>query len=248
LLLAISIVALLTLDRNRDARAAGNDRLLCFMTVAIGAWMVAMPGAVRAHHMLNLMPLPHLIVAVAGIGTWRRNWHFDRLQGLARVCLSVTLATMLYSSVTAVAETRDLLRETGGRGRWSHSLLDFAREIDSKPDAEEFLVVSLDWGFHEPLLFVSDHIQLSEPIWSLSRGGNQTAEGNANAIYLIHPQRYDLFQLGPRFETALRFLEDTDYERRDYFDGTGLPTFSSIRFTGPHRIHYDGIFRIRLLE
>lgn len=50
----------------------------------------------------------------------------------------------------------------------------------------------------------------------------------------IHPRRYDLVQLSPRFETAMRFLDEGDYRREDYLDGTGQPVFSSIQFAGPH--------------
>jgi hypothetical protein len=179
---------------------------------------------------------------------WQRTWQRPGLAGLARGSLALVLAATLYASANAIAETRDLIRETGGRGRWSHSLVNFIRELDSRPNAEELEVISLDWGFHEPLLFLSNHIRSTEPIWALSSGRGYILEGNPNTLYLIHPPHYDLLQLGSRFETALRFVDAADFERRDYFDGEGQPTFSSIRFVGPHRIFYDGLFRIRLSE
>ena len=54
----------------------------------------------------------------------------------------------LYGNAQAVSKTRQLILDTGGKGRFSIALQDFAREIDTADPGKSSEFVSLDWGFH----------------------------------------------------------------------------------------------------
>jgi len=163
LLIALVIVGSLARTRNT---AGGDVRLFIIaMAAAIATFMIALPGAVRAHHMLNILPLPQIIVAAAGVGLWCREWSNSGLRRGVRVCVAISFAALLAANVAAIHETREFMFETGGRGRFAHALDALAEDLDSRPGASEIRVVSLDWGFHENLLFSTDQLHLEEPIW-----------------------------------------------------------------------------------
>ena len=107
----------------------------------------------------------------------------------------------------------------------------------------------MEWGFHEPLLFLTRDVPLEESTWALSRsvaGGQPwVREANAGTTYLVHDSPYDLFGLGPRFLMAARMAGPEIARIRSHEDGTGEPAFYSVHVPGPHRVHYNGAFRIR---
>ena len=210
--------------------------LLACLGLALVMWLL--PGAVRAHHMLNLLPLPHLLVAgtlvsIAG----SRN---------LRIAAALALLAILASQVRVTAATRQLIGETGGRGRWSDAIHRLARQLDDDATSG---VVSLDWGFHEPLLFLTDSTQLSEPIWRiphlLHRGRPWVHAGDSKHLYLVHDERYDLFGLGPKLLATARATDAELVDVRSHLDREGQPAFYSVRFLEPHQLVYDGDFEIR---
>jgi hypothetical protein len=109
--------------------------------------------------------------------------------------------------------------------------------------------VSLDWGFHEPLLFLTTKRGLLEPIWNiprlLARGRPWAHAGNEHHVYLVHDAPYDLFGFGPALlETARE--NDRVAEIRTHRDRLGDPAFYSVRFRAPHELVYTGSFELRL--
>ena len=155
------------------------------------------------------------------------------------------VAAILVGNIAITARTYALIDRTGGRGRWSDALTHFAREIDA--DASN-VVVSFDWGFHEPLLFLTARVRPLEPIWSvpafLTRGRPFVHAGDERHVYLVHDQPYDLFYLGPKLLRAARSLGRERVEIRPHLDREGVPAFYSIRVTEPHRLIYTGEFQI----
>ena len=222
-----------------DARA-----FLLVFSLLLTVLMLALPGAVRAHHQLNTLPLLHLIVASAALTLWRRGggWGTARIRSGIAVLLTGTAA----ANLVLIHRTSDFIDATGGRGRWSHALSDFARELNARPGEA---VVSLEWGFHEPLLFLTRDVPLEESTWALShsvaRGQPWVREANAGTTYLVHDSPYDLFGLGPRFLMAARVAGPEIARIRSHEDGAGEPAFYSVHVPGPHRVHYNGAFRIR---
>lgn len=243
LLLAIPGAAALVLrSRNARGRPDPGGVFLLVTVVFLATAMVSLPGAVRAHHMLNLMPFGHLLVA----------WVLWRLAAgrLRRVAVVAVTAVIVVSGARVIDETRSLIAETGGRGRYSNALDAFAAELAADPDAT---AVSLDWGFHETLQFLTRDNALEEPIWTipgvLARGGTWRHRGDGDHHYLVFAPRYDLFQLGPGFLTAVRTQAGEAAEIRAHRDRQGEIVFYSVRLDRPHQLSLGrNGFGIRWLE
>src|SRR5439155_26683368 len=90
----------------------------------------------------------------------------------------------------SVLYTQKFIRLTGGRGRWRESFDKFCSENRNRWG---LTIVSLDWGFNEQLIFLTDTPQLAEPFW----GFNQTLPpqpSTPNYIYLAHPAEYSVLK------------------------------------------------------
>jgi len=211
----------------RDGRGA-----LAVVCVAVALAMLALPGATRAHHMLNVAPFVQLLVAaqlvrLADGGRARRA--LAALGGLA----------ILGAGALSIEATRSLIDRTGGRGWWSDRIAELAEELEAEPGA---VAVSLDWGFHLQLLFSTDRPTLLEPFWkigpAITQQGTWAHAGGASHIYLVHDEPYDRFGFGPRVLEAARGLGDA-VEIRVYRDREGEPAFFSVRVLHPHRLWID---------
>ena len=142
--------------RKKGGEARRDPRLFLLMTTGLLLLvMLALPGAVRAHHHLNVLPLPQLVVACAVVQLWR-NQAKPAWQNLSRAGALLLLGVLIVGNLRVIAETREEIAQSGGRGRFSASLIELASELDAQPHAR---AVSLDWGFHEPLLFLTDRTQ-----------------------------------------------------------------------------------------
>ena len=215
--------------------------------VLVAGAMLAIPGAVRAHHHLNVMPFPHLLVA--GAATWL--WRSAGAAGIAtRAAVALALTAVVASQVHVTRETQRLLHETGGRGRFSESIREAAARLESDPEARG---ISLDWGLHEPLLFLTRRARLVEPVWQIRRTARQRGrwsfEASARDVYLVHPPDYDLFGFGAPFLRAVRRLEREHPdlpEIREHRDAQGELAFLSVRVGADHTLQFDRGFRIGL--
>lgn len=246
LLLALGIVGwdLFTAAR-RDPAAAQRDprRLLWIATLVTLLAMLAMPGAVRAHHQLNVLPFAQILVACAAEVVWRRR--SDPTATGRRAAVGLALAVIVIANVRVIAATTDEIASTAGRGRWTRALHTLADELESETGAE---AVSLDWGFHEPLLFLTDAPPLSEAIWAIPRsfaaGRPWVHAGNASTRYLVHDAGYDLFGLGPLFLAFARAQPAGSVAIEPRLDGDGDVAFYAIRILRPHRLSYTGRFKV----
>jgi hypothetical protein len=239
--LAAAAVIALALAAAASARPRSRDPATVFLAVtaaSLASAMCLLPGAVRAHHMLNLMPFAHLLVAVVLARAARSAG--------ARVAAAVLVLGLALSGARVTALTRAEIAETGGRGRWSNALDAFAAELDADPEA---VAVSLDWGFHEPLLFLTDKRSLLEPIWHiprlLARGRPWVHAGDARHRYLVHDAAYDLFGIGAGLLDAARAAGPELAEIRSHRDRRGEVAFHSVRFRARHELVYTGEFDVR---
>lgn len=235
------------------ARDEARRSATVFVLVAGALTLVctlAVPGAVRAHHQLNAMPLPHILVAAVAATLWSRSAGLGRgLRHAVRACVVTVLAGVFLGNASAIAQTYGLIGETGGRGRFSDAIHGFARELEAVPGSR---AVSLDWGFHEPLLFLTRETALDQPIWRLPeavrRRGEWLHAGSEWDHYVVHDTDYDLMGFGPRFlETARELSREKPelVEIRTHRDREGGVSFLSVRLKGPHRVRYaQGRFRI----
>src|SRR5439155_7932184 len=99
-----------------------------------------------------------IVAGVLGLIWNSQRWH--RMIGL------VVIAIVCLTELRSIAGTQRSIRETGGRGRWSESLNQFCLENRGRSD---LTIVSLDWGFNEQLIFLTDGPQLSEPFWEFNQ-------------------------------------------------------------------------------
>jgi len=250
--LAAGAAAYLLLARLSPERVGRPGRGAAFValagTLGLAAVLFVLPGAGRAHHVLNVYPFVHLAVGAAlGHAGWGAP--AGGRPGLRRGLALAALALALGANALALERTHALVERTGGRGLWSAALHDFAAERDP---ARTPAVVSLDWGFQEQLLFLRPELRLREPVWELRRRLAErrawSLQAEAGTVYLFRPPRYAFFPFGRAFRRALIPLPEGVVERHMHRDGEGEPAFESVRILRPHRLLFRRGFRIELLD
>jgi hypothetical protein len=247
-LLIFSLAAMVArlVARRRSGAWTDEDRTLATLLLAAGLLtlgMLALPGAVRAHHQLNVFPLLQIVAAAGALCAWHAPLAATK-QRVLRASVALLLLLTVGSQIRVIALTQQAIDATGGKGRWTHALHDLAAEID----VPETVVVSLDWGFHEPLQLLTDHAELHEAIWVIPRvlrsGRPWIVEGDANTVYLAHDAPYDLFGLGPLFLSTMRAQDAGSVQIVAHRDGSGDVAFYSVRVPRPHRLDYTGEFHL----
>ena len=234
-------------ERRLSPETAALDprRWLWITTVAILFGTLALPGAVRAHHHLNALPFVQILIACAFEVLWRYAKRSRPIwpQFAVVVALGGIFATQL---LMVVGTEREILRTTG-LGRWNPSLKVLADELEASPGSE---AISLDWGFHEPLLFLTQDVPLREAIWlipqAFAAGRPWTHEGDEETRYLIHASPYDAFGLSDPLLRFARQLPPGQVAIRPWSSRDGQIDFYSIRFRQPHRLSYIGSGRFRI--
>src|SRR5438105_2786233 len=199
----------------------GRTRALVFLIVAavlISFGVFLLPDAVRIHHAVLVYPLPHLILAALVALAWN-------ITIPVRTVAVLLIAAACLSGFRSIEATKKLIQQTGGRGRWSESFDKFCRENRSRSD---LTIVSLDWGFNEQLMFLTDGPQLSEPFWEF----NQTLPplpANPDYIYLAHPAEYSALKYDVAYLNQLQ-KSGGNAEVTPYFDRQNEVAFYTIRF------------------
>jgi hypothetical protein len=217
------VLALFTFAFIFDKHLA-KARAIVFLILAIGLvsfGVFLLPDAVRIHHAVLVFPLPHLVIAAVA-GLILRSPKLQRTTGL----IAVTLVCL--SGLRSIGATQKLIRETGGRGRWSDSLNEFCREIRSR---SVLTIVSLDWGFNEQLMFFTDGPELSEPFWDF----NQTLPplpSDPDYIYLVHPAEYSVLKYDVAYVNQLQ-TSGANVEITPHLDRQNEVAFYAIRFRPP---------------
>jgi hypothetical protein len=192
--------------------------LLIVIAALITLGVFLLPDAVRIHHAVLVFPIPQLIVAALAALAWSNT-------AAIRTIAVLLVAIVCLSGLRSIVATQELIRETGGRGRWSESFDKFCRE---NRDRSDLTIVSLDWGFNEQLLFLTDAPQLSEPFWEF----NQTLPplpSDPNYIYLAHPPEYSVLKYDVAYLNQLH-KSGGNAEIRPYFDRRNQIAFYTIRF------------------
>ncbi len=190
--------------------------IVAMLLVTIGVFLL--PDAVRIHHGFLVYPFPQLIIAALFSLLWGRKI-------LVRVVAILAIAIVCGSGLRTIAGTQKLIRETGGRGRWSESFDKFCRENRNRSD---LTIVSLDWGFNEQLIFLTCTPQLAEPFWEF----NQTLPplpSNPNYIYLAHPAEYSVLKYDVAYLNQLQ-KNGANAEITPHFDRQNEVAFYTIRF------------------
>lgn len=202
-------------------RKISNVRAVVFLILAallITLGVFLLPDAVRIHHAVLVFPLPHLIIAALVGLTWNATT-------LTRIIGVLAVAIVCLSGLRSIAATQKLIQQTGGRGRWSESFDRFCRENRNRSD---LTIVSLDWGFNEQLIFLTDGPQLAEPFWEF----NQTLPplpANPDYIYLAHSAEYSVLNYDVAYLNQLQ-KSGGNAEITPHFDRQNEVAFYTIRF------------------
>ena len=227
LALLIACSALVAL-KIRFRESDNKERAITFLilaTVLIGLGVILLPGAVRIHHAVLVFPLPQLIVGVVVAALWEKLPRSAILELLKRALICAAILALLFSQWRAISRTEQVIRETGGRGPWSESLNAFCREIRNRSD---LTIVSLDWGFNEQLVFLTDGPRLAEPFWSFNRS-LPPLPTDAHYIFLAHPPEYSVL----KYDVAYLNLVESNgqgVDVRPYFDRQNQVAFYTIQF------------------
>jgi hypothetical protein len=234
----------------RDRRRDDLDPAQVFVwlaTLAIALGLFLTPRTVRIHHILNLYPLPQLVVAVALVRLWEGAPAGGPARLLRRGVAAAILCAVSAGSLYVDFRTFETIRESGGKGRWSDALGDFAAELASQPGAA---AVSLDWGFDGPLRYAARDLALVEPIWKLRRARLQghawTFAGTPRHVYLVFEEDLAVFDFGPKFLAMVRDMTPDGVSIRRHLDREGDLAFLSVRFARPHQLTYAGEFEVRM--
>jgi hypothetical protein len=234
----------------RDRRRGELDPAQAFVwlaTLATALGVLLTPRAVRIHHILNLTPFPQLVVSIALVRLWEGAPAGGPARLRRRAVASIALCAVLAGSLHVGFRTLETIRESGGKGRWSDALGEFASELASQPGA---LAVSLDWGFDGPLRYAARDLAHVEPIWKIRRnrleGRAWRFAGTARHVYLVFEADLAVFDFGPEFLEAAREMPAEDVRIRRHLDRQGDLAFLSVRFSRPHELVYAEEFEVRM--
>jgi uncharacterized membrane protein len=221
--LLIGCLAFAGVGKKIERRRALTFLILAAILTTLG--VLIMPDAVRIHHAVLVYPLPHLITATLIVAFWNMRRPRKNLDYAISAIIALVVFGLIAGEIHAIADNEQLIRETGGRGRWSESLNEFCRENQNRTDSS---IVSLDWGFNEQLLFLTDGPQLAEPFWDF----NQTLpplSADPNYVYLVHPAEYSVLKYDVAYLTLLE-NSGTNVEVMPHRDRQGEIAFYTIRF------------------
>ena len=199
----------------------GKTRAMIFLIVAallISLGVFLLPDAVRIHHAVLVYPLPHLILATLVALAWN-------ITIPVRTIAVLLVAAACLSGFRSIEATQKLIQQTGGRGRWSESFNKFCRE---NRDRSDLTIVSLDWGFNEQLMFLTDAPQLSEPFWEFNQALPPLPQ-DPNFIYLAHPAEYSVLKYDVAYLNQLQ-KSDANVEITPHLDRQNELVFYTIRF------------------
>ena len=220
--------------------------------------VMALPGAVRIHHAMNVYPLLHWLVAYALVDA-ARTLSGEATSGRrpGRMIALGALWTLALAVVASQWRTFDhtvsRYQQSGGKGRWSNAIHAFAATLD---EDFEGTVSSLDWGFHEPLALLSRGGTFRESHWQIPRALRERPAwvivGEPGDYYILHLAPYDRSGFGRLFVSAVAEANDDRITALEHLDGDGDVAFVTVRVEAPHRVSFagtatgEGAFKIEL--
>jgi hypothetical protein len=225
LIMAIVVAAVLKICGKQNANTGRAVAYLILAAALVTLGLILLPGAVRIHHMVLVFPLPQLLIGTVSVVLWRIQGIERSIRRLIRAGVSIGLLMLFASQLRVIHKTEQLIHQSGGRGWWSESLDAFCRENRSR---SELTIVSLDWGFNEQLIFLTEAPQLAEPFWEF----NQTLPplpANPDYIYLAHPAKYSVLKYDVAYLSQLP-KNGGNAEVTPYFDRQNEVAFYTIRF------------------
>lgn len=221
----------LIVEVTRHFRTDSRCRLLAWLLFSAffeTVGFLLLPGGNRLHHALLVYPFPQLIITAALMRLWQKPPAATGRSSIQRILVVGVGLTLIAGHLFAIQQTGRLIQETGGRGWWSKAMDDFCNDVKGRTD---LTIVSLDWGFNEQLLFLTDGPRLSEPLWQMAPDEKLGFNPYSNTIYLIHPPEYTLYHSATRILKNLRLADTQKAMVRAYFDRENQVAFYAVRFT-----------------
>jgi uncharacterized membrane protein len=216
-----------SLRNGSDTTSARVGLFLVLAAVLVTLGVILLPGAVRIHHAVLVYPLPQLIIAITA-DVFLERLSLTRWHRTIRATLWIALLGLFLSQLWTIQRTRALVRETGGRGHWSESFDAFCRENKNRAD---LTISSLDWGFNEQLIFLTNGPRLEEPFWEFGENVPLLSTDPHN-LYLVHSPEYNFFVYSLHYLEAAQQL-GTAVQVRPYFDRQNRVVFYTIQFPRP---------------
>ena len=208
-------------------RDFARSRRVIFLIVATALTtfgVFLLPDAIRIHHATLVYPLPHLLLASLIVMFWKTRTQ-SKLDYAIPVIVALVFVDLVAGKLHTINKTEQLIQQTGGRGRWSESFNQFCRDISYRSALN---VVSLDWGFNEQLMFLTNGPQLSEPFWQFTQTLPQLPT-DPNYIYLAHPPEYSVLRYDLAYLDQLQ-KSGANVEVTPYLDRQNEVAFYTIRF------------------
>lgn len=232
-------------QRSKTSDAVRGERFVLLATLFCVSAYFALPGGVRIHHALNIVPFPHLLIAAALVDLGRMGTTPGR-RNFARAGVVVIAVLILVLQVMVFEHTRRAFAESGGSGRWSGTIARLAADLGSAPTE----VWSLDWGFHEPLAFLAPDHRFAEIHWqipaALRRQGAWHVRAEGERVYVLHLPPYDRAGYGLAFLEAVEAAGPEKSEIVSYRDRDGRVASVAVRIARAHEIFFDGRFRVAI--
>ena len=225
---AASVILYFVLAYRRERTRSRPILLLVIAAALITLGIFLLPDAIRIHHATLVYPLPHLILAATIVTFWKARVRSAKIDSAIAAVIALVVVDLIATELHATVSTEKLIRETGGRGRWSESLNSFCRESGSRSDLK---IVSLDWGFNEQLAFLTDGPELSEPFWQFNQS-LQPLSPDPNSTYLAHPAQYTVLKYDVAYLNQFQ-TGSADVEITPHFDRQNEIAFYTIRFRSP---------------
>ena len=220
--LLIACLAFAGVAKSVERRRATTFLILSAVLITLGVF--ALPDAVRIHHAVLVYPLPHLILAALIVTFWKMRIGREKLDYAIAALIAIVVVDLMAGELHVIHRTEQFIQQIGGRGRWSESLNQFCQEVSERSD---LTIVSLDWGFNEQLIFLTNAPRLSEPFWEF----NQTLPplpANPDYIYLAHPPEYSVLKYDVAYLNQLR--NNPNVEITPHLDRQNEVVFYTVRF------------------
>ena len=225
IVLSAAVILYLVLAFRRENARSRPIIFLMFAAALVTLGVFLLPDAIRIHHATLVYPLPHLVLAATIVTFWQNRVRSAKIDLAIAAVVAIAVVALIAAEFQTTVSTEKLIRETGGRGRWSESLNSFCRE---NRDQSHLKIVSLDWGFNEQLAFLTGGPELSEPFWQF----NQTLPPlppDPNCIYLAHPAEYSVLKYDVGYLSQLQ-AGGANVEITPHLDRQNQVAFYTIRF------------------
>jgi hypothetical protein len=224
------------------AAAWRRRRAILFpLLLALAHWIAVSltRGAGGPHHFTLIYPFPHLGIAAAGFWLWEESSRLPRaITFVARRGLALALAAVVLTELAYDARQLSAFRQIRGAGIWSDAIYDIAGYLKAhRPD----LVVNMDWGFGNPLLFLTDDQVRQKEFYekiAFEPPENQAAHveelvpllSRPNTLFLTHTEPFLCFPAtGKVFEQALTKAGRRARLVRRFYQSTGEAVAQLVR-------------------